>query len=150
MTMFVITYNAMAFKNNRQPDCLFNSLLKLRIEWNKYYRSTLLGLCEGDPQVTGGFLYKGPVMRKAFSWHDIVMYIIQVPWRWVMALPSVNSWVILSRFKQWPSARMIVFSSQVNIAKYNLRKYILKYHQRALLLTWFNVNHGIDKLLHAQ
>ena len=31
----------------------------------KYHSSPLLSLCEGNPPVTGGFLYKGPIMQEA-------------------------------------------------------------------------------------
>ena len=75
-------------------------------------------------------------MLKVFPCDDIVMFFIQVPWRWVMALLAVNSWVILSRFKQWPSAKMIPFSSQVNIANMSYENTSRSTTRDPLLVTW--------------
>ena len=42
----------------------------------KTSNSASLSFCDGDPSVTGGFPHEGPVMRKAFPLHDVIMNIV--------------------------------------------------------------------------
>ena len=55
--------------NHWQLNCLFNSLLKITM---KYQRVTLMALCEWNLLVISGSPHKGLVMQKAFPCHDIM------------------------------------------------------------------------------
>ena len=52
-------------------DYFLKRLFKLTSK--KTSKPALLALCEGNPPVVGGFPYKGPVTRKTFPLHDVIM-----------------------------------------------------------------------------
>ena len=72
-------YNALQWRHNecdgvsnhRHLHCLFNCLFRRRSKKAPKLRVT--GLCEGNPPMTGGFPYKGPVTRKMFPFDDFIM-----------------------------------------------------------------------------
>ena len=73
------SYKRHGTRNNRQLSYLLNSLFKLTSKKITKIplggESPVAALCEGNPRVTGGIpsLGKGPVTRKAFPSHDVIM-----------------------------------------------------------------------------
>ena len=55
---------------SRQLSCLFRSLL--RVQTQKLWK-VCITLCERNPPVTGGSPDKGPIVLKAFPWHDVII-----------------------------------------------------------------------------
>ena len=56
---------------HRRLDCLLNPLFRRKSMKTSKLRDNVL--CEGNPPVTGGFPHKGPVTRKMFPSHDVIM-----------------------------------------------------------------------------
>ena len=52
--------------------CLPNHLFRRRSK--KTSKLLVIGLCEGNPPVTGGLPHKGPVTRKMFAFDDVIMW----------------------------------------------------------------------------
>ena len=57
--------------NHRRLDCLLNRLFGRRSK--KASKLCVTDLCEGNPPVTGGSLYKDPIKQKMFPFDDIIM-----------------------------------------------------------------------------
>ena len=62
----------------RRLDCLLNRLFSRRSK--KTSKLRVIGLCDGNPPVTGGFPHKGPVTRKMFSFDDVIMRSRKTSW----------------------------------------------------------------------
>ena len=72
--------------NHQRPDCLLNSLVRLRRSSNKTSRFRVTGLCEGKP-------HKRPVTRQMFPFHDVIMMVVQLAVVWSYYCPSVLIWL---------------------------------------------------------
>ena len=57
--------------NHLRLDCFFNRLSRRRSK--KTSKLRVIGLCEGNPPVTGDSSHKGPVTRKIFPFDDVIM-----------------------------------------------------------------------------
>ena len=60
------------FSNHRRLYCLLNRLSRRRSRKTSNFR--VIGLCEGNPPVTGGCPHKGSVTRKMFPFDGVVMH----------------------------------------------------------------------------
>ena len=70
--------------NHQRLYYLLNRLFRRRPKKTSKLRVT--GLCEGNPQVTGGYPHKGPVMQKMFPYDDVIMMACLILFYWIFPL----------------------------------------------------------------
>ena len=63
------------FSNHRRLDCLLSRLFRCRSK--KTSKLRVIGLCEENPPVTGGFPSHRAVTRKIFPFDDVIMGLVQ-------------------------------------------------------------------------
>ena len=99
--------------NHQWLDCFFNRWFRLASK--KTSEPALLTFCEENPQVTGGFLHKGPVRRKPLPFDDVIMW--NNPW--TPADTDLGCLICSRNHVTWIKWRKIMFTTLKHVGDFN-------------------------------